>query len=40
MLYEVITIDEHFDIALINAGLETLIVPMKNLEATLSVNPA
>jgi len=32
-------IDEHFDIALINAGLETLIVPMKNLEAILSVNP-
>jgi len=32
-------IDDRFDIAIINAGLETLVVPMKNLEATLSVNP-
>ncbi|WP_373070028.1 PhzF family phenazine biosynthesis protein [Sulfurimonas sp.] len=32
-------IDDRFDIAIVNAGLETLIVPVKNLEATLNVNP-
>ncbi len=32
-------IDGRFDIAVINAGLETLIVPMKHLEAILSVDP-
>lgn len=32
-------LDENFDIDIINAGLETLIVPMKDLDAILSIDP-